>query len=515
MKTIALTLISLFWAAGAAATDVIDLLLDDQDALSFQVMVGLNPLGTSFLPNASTYVITPGVAFSNAFATAPICAPSRATLLTGKYPHNHGVLRIAAPSGSVTALNDSNTLPTKLGSTWFRSLVGKYINGYGRGIACTSSPTPPGCAALSSTYVPPGWDDWHAIVDEQTDAVYNFKLNHNGTVQQYGGQITDYLTGVLADQAASSIATGISSGKPIYLAIHPMAPHIEMASTVPTGITEHGKWWWYGRPDIRDWVLNPTVWSYIVNTLPFYQATGANFNEADVSDKPAALQHPLMDAGDIAGVNFQYKTRDLSLLAVDTLIGRIATALGPTRAAAAIWIITSDHGFRLGQHRGAHKSAAYEESIRVPLYISGPGYTHRTETLPVLLNDLPATIIDIAGLGVDSTIDGRSLKPLLLNTSPSWRNRFMVYHLEEASPASIIDVPSYFAIRTGPSDTYPQRKLVEYTAGPVEYYVLPTDSPENVSRHSDPTVAVERVALSAKLAILKACAGATCIAAEN
>ena len=84
-------------------------------------------------------------AFEQAFASFPLCCPSRATHLTGQYAHNHGVLHNAGPFGGYTALDHANTLPVWLQRAGYRTMhVGRYLNGY-----------------EFADGVPPGWNDWY------------------------------------------------------------------------------------------------------------------------------------------------------------------------------------------------------------------------------------------------------------------------------------------------------------------------------------------------------------------
>ena len=99
-----------------------------------------------------------GITFRNSFAPDPLCAPSRASFLTGRYVHNHRVLGIERPYG-FRAFDDSSTLATRLRRAGYRTaLVGKYLNGYGK-TAHVPRPHP------SLHYVPPGWTQWWASTD--------------------------------------------------------------------------------------------------------------------------------------------------------------------------------------------------------------------------------------------------------------------------------------------------------------------------------------------------------------
>ena len=127
------------------------------------------------------------------------------------------------------------------------------------------------------------------------------------------------------------------------------------------------------------------------------------------------------------------------MLAVDDMVGELIKALHESGELDNTYIFfTSDNGFHLGEHRlSAGKWTPYEEDIRVPLIVRGPGVPEG-ETLPhmVLNNDLAPTFADLAGAEPPSFVDGRSLKPLL-NDHPTpvedWRKRFVIESVAERS----------------------------------------------------------------------------------
>ena len=105
-----------------------------------------------------------------------------------------------------------------------------------------------------------------------------------------------------------------------------------------------------------------------------------SFNEADVSDKPPHLRNlPLLTADQIAAIDRQYQARLESLQSLDEGIGRIIDALAARGELDNTYIFfTSDNGYHLGQHRLFEgKGEVYEEDIRVPLVVRGPGVRGR------------------------------------------------------------------------------------------------------------------------------------------
>src|SRR6185295_11196345 len=117
--------------------------------------------------------------------------PSRSTFLTGQYAHNHQVLGNNAPNGGFSRfeeLHAHNNLAVWLRKAgYYTGLIGKYLNGYGRGIG--------------NTAVPPGWSEWHAVVGTSSQSVYDYALDENGELVRYGSQPQDFKQDVLTAHA--------------------------------------------------------------------------------------------------------------------------------------------------------------------------------------------------------------------------------------------------------------------------------------------------------------------------
>src|SRR5215216_5775766 len=139
-----------------------------------------------------------------------------------------------------------------------------------------------------------------------------------------------------------------------------------------------------------------------------------SFDEKNVSDKPGWVSdNPPLSLEQKRYMEELYRKRLQSMLAVDDMIGELVGALHDSGELDNTYIFfTSDNGFHLGEHRlSAGKWTPYEEDIRVPLIVRGPGVPEG-ETLPhmVLNNDLAPTFADLAGAEPPSFVDGRSLK---------------------------------------------------------------------------------------------------------
>jgi N-acetylglucosamine-6-sulfatase len=140
----------------APRPSIIFILTDDQrwDSINAHTM-----------PNVMGLEAT-GVTFSNAFVTASACCPSRASILSGNYPDTTDVWRNTYPHGSWASFDPTATIATALHGAGYRTgLVGKYLNGY------------------DGSVMPPGWDEWHAIVNDQAaTAYYGYTTDDDGNL---------------------------------------------------------------------------------------------------------------------------------------------------------------------------------------------------------------------------------------------------------------------------------------------------------------------------------------------
>lgn len=495
--------------------NIIVIMADDLDVGSVQRMIDLG-----LMPNLRQHLIDEGIVFTNSFVTNSLCCPSRATFLTGQYSHNTGVLTNHAPTGGVTRFDDTRTLATWLQAAGYRTAhVGKYLNGYG-----TADHNRDGTFDVQDlAYIPPGWTDWQALLDTalSTYRVYNYWVNDNGALVHHGDAPEDYQTDVLAWRAARFIETSEQvDDVPFFLAVMPLAPHVEV---IP-GITKFDAY-----PEIWKWDIRPAPRH--AGTVTELVPMPPSFNEADMSDKPLWLQpgqpryRPALTWTDYVYLNRQYQHRLESLRAVDDLIGTVVESLrANVELEHTVIIFTSDNGFLYGEHRMAEKLVGYEESIRVPLYVRAPGVSGgRTLEQLVLNNDLALTIAELAGATPDLTVDGTSFLPQL-NGANAGRKRFLVEHWDGAT-GSVMDMPTYAAVRSKwiPPSGPVNLLYLEYdnpdkdgNINTPELYDLDRDPYELESLHAstNPLRILQRQALGALLAVLRSCTGTRCQALE-
>jgi N-acetylglucosamine-6-sulfatase len=403
----------------------------------------------SRMPNIRRYLINQGTTFENAFVTNALCCPSRATILRGQYSHNHGVLTNASPLGGFKKFKslgrEKSTVATWLHDGGYRTaLIGKYLNGY------------------HGPYVPPGWDEWYSI-----------------------GAVPDdtYHTDWFARKAAGLIRRTEGERDPFFIYLATKAPHVP-AEPAPR------------HADAFPGVKAPRP---------------PSFNEENVSDKPRWVRElDLLGPTTIDYIDKLYRKRMQSMLAVDEMVKRLIQSLKDSGKLSNTYIVfTSDHGWSQGEHRRrAGKASSYEEDIRVPLVVRGPGVPEgKTREHMVLNNDLAPTFAQLGRVQAPNFVDGRSLVPLLRRDPPppsNWRSRFLVEGYERGST----NRPPYKAART-------QDYLwVEYANGERELYNLREDPYELQSRHKTAPDNLRR-SLSTRLDGLRDCARQSCRNAEG
>jgi N-acetylglucosamine-6-sulfatase len=342
-----------------------------------------------------------------------------------------------------------------------------------------------------STHVPPGWDEWH-VQYGGFGQYFNYSLNENGTVVRYGGAPSDYSADVLTGKVVDFIERAeAEDAQPFFVFFAPSAPH---GDGVPNG---------RATPAPR----HKGMFQGVAAPRP------PSFNEADVSDKPAPIRDlPPLTAQQIAGIDIEYQTRLEALQAVDEGIEKIVNTLAGHGELENTYIFfTSDNGYHLGQHRFLNgKFQVYEEDIRVPLVVRGPGVRQGATRDQFVLNiDFAPTIAALAGIQPGHSVDGRSLVPLLGrqrrrghgSRKDDWRQDFLVEIYRRSPPLGNGD--AIRALRTRDA------VYVEYASGPRELYDLRADPYQLESLH-DAARPRQLGKLSRRLEELAACAGDTC-----
>lgn len=479
-KKIILVVIALALLTGCGANNlfkatpnVILILADDMDMTLMPYMEKTNQL-----------IGEQGATLDNYFITTPVCCSSRASMLRGQYAHNTDILQNSPGFARFYKLDEEqDTLNVWLQNAGYRTaLFGKYLNNY---------PVNAG-----KNYVPPGWTDWAAFIStrKEGDFFYNYRMNINGELVDHGNSPEDYSTDLILEKSLAFIESSVSADSPFFLFVSVYAPH---GPAIPA-------------PRHRG----------LFSDLTYPQKP--SFSEADLSDKPPLIQ-TLATGGDVFDendANGYFQGRASSLQAVDELVEKLVQTLESNGELDNTYIFfTSDNGFHLGEHGlPSGKGTAYEEDIRVPFMIRGPGIEPGTTVSQMTANiDFAPTVAEIAGVAPAFFVDGRSLLPLLLGEQVPWRDGLLVEfgYIDEEEPLDAPPDPetdnalngvlggAFRAIR-GPDYVY-----VEYANGEIEFYDLTAD-PYQLENLAGSLSAETLSVLHSKLNELKYCEDKTC-----
>ncbi|XP_075983801.1 N-acetylglucosamine-6-sulfatase-like [Anticarsia gemmatalis] len=342
--------------------NIVLVLTDDQD----EILGGMTPM-----KNVRRFIGNEGVTFTNSYVSSPICCPSRASLLTGLYVHNHKTVNNSLTGGCYgdqwRNTLEKHTFATMLHDTGYETFyAGKYLNEYGAH------------SAGGPELVPPGWSEWHGLVGNSV--YYNYTISNNGVPTHSTDQ---YLTDVIRDLAVSYIENQTESS-PFLMVLAPPAPHQPF-----TPAPRHE-----GKFNNVSAVRHP------------------NFNIA-VEDKHWLLRMPPspLPASLLPELDRAYRSRWEALLAVDELVADVIDTLETRGFMENTYVIyTSDNGYHIGQFSQVYdKRQPYESDIKVPLLIKGPGIKpNTTYSSPVLNIDIGPTIVQLAGLTPEK-MDGRPI----------------------------------------------------------------------------------------------------------
>jgi arylsulfatase A-like enzyme len=358
---------------GAERPNVLIILTDDQRADMMEV-----------LRRTRAWFETGGTTFPNAFATTPLCCPSRASIMTGQYAHNTNV----ETNLDAERLDQRSTMQRYLQDAGYRTaIVGKYLNSW--------------------PFDPPFFHDF-AVFRAREGGYKNAFFNINGAHRRVKRYSTDYI-GARSVQLLRSFEA--DDRKPWFLYVAPFAPHAPYEPAKK-----------FRRTRVPKFRRNPAM------------------RESDRTDKPQWVQEkgPKRTKG-----RKVWTLQERMLLSVDRLVNRILTTLdelnerGPTMV-----FFLSDNGFTLGEHGLQQKHSPYTQSVQIPFAMRWPGHVASGEADPRLVAtiDIAPTIYDAAGITPDEEypVDGRSL------LGPDERDRILLeYHHREDRA-----VPTWSSTRT-------------------------------------------------------------------
>lgn len=399
-------------AAAADADDppnIVYILCDDHrfDALG---MMGHPFLETPHLDQMASN----GVQFTKAFVTNSLCSPSRASILTGLYPHNHGV------GDNYNPVDKSlKFFPEYLQAAGYETaFIGKWHMGD------DDSPQrgfDHWCAFRGQgTYYPDGHGTTRVVPQTRYDG-----FNINGKREPQHGYITDELT----DYALDWLKTRKRTEKPFFLYLSHKAVHSDFVGRDG----ERGKY------DDKPW--QPPI--TFANTPENRKGKPRWVTDQRNSRHGTDFGYNL----DTFDVEVYHKRYCEALTAVDDNLGRLIAYLKTAGIHDnTVVVYMGDNGFQFGEHGLIDKRVAYEPSIRVPLLVQYPQKLKPgTKIGKVVANiDVGPTFLEIAGLETPDHMDGASFWPLALGQSIPWRDVLLYeYYWEWNYPQT----PTIFAVR--------------------------------------------------------------------
>lgn len=383
-----------------------------------------------------------GLTMDHFFTNSPQGTPARATMLTGRYPHNTGVLTDSGTNGGYAAFARSGLQDRTIAVAAHRAgyqtgYFGEYLTGY----KPTDDP-------------PPGWDRW-AVIDNGFRG-YGYTMRLNSSTQKYGRAPADYATDVLADRAVSFIRSAAAAGTPFLAQISTFAPHLP---AVPA------------RRDAHD---------YSTTTYPRTRT----FGRAPATP-PKWLDFGTLSTAQEAAIDAQYRMRLRAVKAIDLLIARVEGALARAQVAQNTYLVfTSANGYHLGEYRlPPGKKTAFDTDTRVPLIVTGPAVrANRHSGQYASTVDLAPTLARLIGATMPGVVDGLTLDAVWHGVKASVRPpAVLVEHRQgrtlpgdpDGAEAAAGNPPDYLAIRT------PTGLFVRYTKTKErEYYDVVSDPDE-------------------------------------
>lgn len=346
-----------------------------------------------FMPNTQELIFDQGVTFSKAYITTPYCCPSRSSILTGLYAHNHGVLV------NEDGLNYKTVVEDMHNNGYYTGLVGKYLNSWDGSER-------------------PEYDYWVSFWGGTVPSYYDPDLNVNGTWSKHTG----YITYLFKDHVIQFLDKAANQRKPFLLLFTPNAPHAPFTpAKEDTGLYQD---------------------------LPPHRPE--NYNEEDNSDKPISISgKPLLTEEEALQLDNIRRRQILTLTSLDRSIAEIMAKLEETgEMDNTVVIFISDNGHHWGEHRLDQKNTAYEESVKVPFAIRYPSLVSSPYTEDRLVSniDIAPTLYELSETKMPEVMDGLSLVSLLNGTEEDWRTCLLMEAWPERGAWTAIHTGQYVYI---------------------------------------------------------------------
>ena len=339
--------------------NILLIITDDQEKTSMRAM-----------PQTLKLFKRQGVNFNHGYVTTPLCCPARATMYSGLYAHNHGIITNNPTRQFGRTYLWQNTFPAELQRAgYYTGQFGKYLNNWNK--------------------------------HDEGDAGFDvFRDDYNGTEHDRKERSkADMLT---ARRGARFVKDRESADdQPWMMTLSMRSPH--------TPLVAEKKY-----EDARVPTFKPPI----------------SFNETDLSDKPKYLRHKRHDKT-LGYITKRFQKYEQTLLAADDGVAKVFRTLkstGEDRNTLAVYV--SDNGFLFGAHGVLGKVFPYQEATNVPMYLRWPaeiGKKGRLDSRLVANVDFAPTFYDVAGVDPGYQVDGKSLfdpgndRDFMLTESVKWK----------------------------------------------------------------------------------------------
>jgi arylsulfatase A-like enzyme len=409
------------------------------------------PQGLAVMPQTMHWMMLSGRRYTHAYVTTPMGNPSRSSLMTGRYGHNHGVQL----DGGSSLLDESSTIQAYLqGAGYETALYGKFLDGW--------------ASRTGIGGVPPFLDRFSIFTS--WIAYYDANWNVQGTIER----IPEYSTSYIGDRAVHFLARQEThDAQPWFMMLTTSAAQVPPVTPSP-----------YNSAPVSRFVLNPAR------------------TESNRSDKPPYVRATPYD---LTRDRIVRRLQLHAFMPVDNMVNRVFNALRERdEARRTLVVFTSDNGYQWGEHGLTRKGTPYPASFWVPLLIHWPGHfaqSGRTLSRPAANVDIAPTLLDAAGVTPDPTIpmDGHSL------LTPWTRKELLLEFWQGGG-----DAPPWASIRTGRYQ-YTEYYRSDGTVSFREYYrASDTYQLRNLLHDGDPGNNPNVPALHARLTAARACEGGTC-----
>lgn len=439
-------------------------------------------------PNLDRLAAT-GVRFADAWCQSPICQPSRAALITGKNPHELGVMRNFGPDMDsswptfMKQLQQAGYATANVGKTHYYAeglaepegttdmrRYGDRVAAFGfdhvveefdRYVHAMAGVTTPYTAYLRSERVFESYRDALQEIWRLTPSHWNGRTSPLSKAQD----LTSFLT-----REAQSFLAGRNADQPFFLQLSYVQPHVPLMGDPDWA--NHYQDMRIPRGPVTERTSQVPVWER------YLQWCGHHANA-----------HLLTDDYVLAGARQYYAMISL----IDECLGQLLAQLEAQGELDNTWIIySSDHGEMLGDHSLMAKFNFYRGSVQIPLIVRPPGGgTGAVSSALASLVDIAPTILDAAGAQPLTDIAGRSLLPVIQARESGPESLFSEIQQQSRKP----DAPVFRAIR----DQRYRLTLESSSSTVCELFDLLDDPLELHNRVNDPGLAAVQADLVEQL----------------